>query len=137
MVDWNAIIGEIVTQVLRILLPVVCALIFKWAAELWLKFKAERPDIAQILRIAVEIAVQAAEQIFGNGEGEKKKEYAIAAVEQYLAENGLSLDVSVIADAIEAEVFNEFHRWDHMKIAAEEQIDEPAEDPAEEAPAKS
>ena len=111
MVDWKSILGEILTQTLRILLPVVIALILKWAAEIWIKIKAERPDIASILEYAARIAVRAAEQIFGEGHGEEKKEYAIATVEQYLAENGLSLDVTVIADAIEAEVYREFTAW--------------------------
>ena len=104
-VDWNAIAGQVITAVLKILIPVFVALVLKWAGELWLKIKGEAPELAEVLSFAAELAVEAAEQIFGAGKGEEKKEYAIRAVEKYLAELGLVIDVEVIADAIEREVF--------------------------------
>lgn len=104
-VDWNAIIGQIITAVLKIIVPVIVALIFKWATEIWLKIKGESPDLADVLSYAVELAVEAAEQILGAGKGEEKKQYAIKAVENFLKEYGLVVDVEVIADAIEHEVY--------------------------------
>ena len=111
-VEWNVVVSEIITAVLKIVIPVVVALILKWATEIWLKVKGEHPDLAQILGYAVSIAVDAAEQIFGDGKGAEKKQYAIEAVKKYLAEFGLSVDVDVIADAIEQSVFrmNYFRR---------------------------
>ena len=104
-VDWNAISGEAITAVLKVIIPVCVALVLKWAAELWIKIKGENPDLADVLAYAVEIAVEAAEQIFGPGKGEEKKQYAIQAAEKYLKELGLVIDLDVIADAIEHEVY--------------------------------
>ena len=104
-VDWNAITGQVITAVLKIVIPVCVALVLKWAGEIWLKIKGENPDLADVLSYAVELAVEAAEQIFGPGKGEEKKQYAIQAAEKYLAEFGLVIDLDVIADAIEHEVY--------------------------------
>lgn len=103
--DWNMIAGELITQVLKILLPIGIALILKWAGELWLKVKEQKPEIAELLNYAVSIAVRAAEQEFGGEHGAEKKAYAIEFVQKFLAENGVMIDVSVIASAIESAVF--------------------------------
>ena len=113
-VDWNVITGEIMTQILKIVLPVVVGLIIKWAAELYLKIKAERPDLAPIIDFAASTAVYAAEGIYGPGEGQKKLEYAIEAVRAILQEYGLQLDITVISDAIEAAVFENLNRYRDM-----------------------
>ena len=105
MVDWNVVLGELITQGLRILLPVGIALILKWATELWLKVKEQKPEIAELLQYAVAVATRAAEQEFGGKHGEEKKQYAIEFVQKYLAENGVKVDVSVIASAIESAVY--------------------------------
>lgn len=115
MVDWKVVLGEVATQTLRILLPVCIALVLKWAGDLWVKIKTTRPDIATILSYAVDIAVRAAEQVYGSGHGESKKEYAVAIVDRYLREHNLKLDVQVIADAIEAQVWEEFNMWRSRK----------------------
>ena len=110
-VNWNIVLGEVATQVLRIMLPMCAVLILKWAMELWIRLKESKPDIAKLLSCAVQIAVDAAEQIYGDGHGESKKAYAVAYVEKYLAEHGVKLNVQVIADAIEAKVWTEFTQW--------------------------
>ena len=109
MVDWTEIIGQCLTQILRILLPLCVALIIKWAVELYHKIKEAQPEAAPILEYAAELAVLAAEQIFGSGKGDQKKQYAIETIQRILAENGLKLDLSVIEDAIEAEVYKWLH----------------------------
>lgn len=115
MVDWNVVLGDIVTQILRILLPVCIALIIKWAIEIWHKVKADQPEWVPVLEYAAQVAVLAAEQIFGDGHGEEKKQYAIQTIERILSEQGLVIDVEVIADAIEAEVY----KWLHHEKEAE------------------
>lgn len=125
MVDWNVVVGDVVTQVLRVIIPVCVALVLKWAVEVWTKVKTEKPDLAAVLDYAVDLAVHAAEQIFGGGEGEQKKAYAIEAVERYLSERGLIIDVDVIADAIEAEVYKDFNALKLLDVA--EITDEPSE----------
>ena len=104
-VDWNVITGQVITAVLKIVIPFFVLLVLKWASELWLKIKGAHPQLADILSYAAEMAVEAAEQILGPGKGAEKKEYAIQAAKKYLAELGLDIDVDVIADAIEQEVY--------------------------------
>lgn len=108
-VDWNAVAGEIMTQVLKIVLPLFAALIIKWAVELYHKIKTEQPDWTPVLEYAAEMAVLAAEQIYGDGQGAEKKKYAIETIQQLLAEKGIQLNLSVIEDAIEAEVYKWLH----------------------------
>lgn len=103
-VDWNVVIGEMMTQILRVIIPVCVALVLKWAVELYHKIKADKPEWVPVLEYAAEVAVLAAEQIFGQGKGDEKKQYAIRTIENILGEYGLVVDVDVICDAIEAEV---------------------------------
>lgn len=109
MVDWNVVIGEIMTQVLRIVIPLSVALVIKWAVELYRKIKSEQPEWFPVLEYAAELAVLAAEQIFGDGNGKEKKMYAIQTIQNILAENGMMIDVAVIEDAVEAEVYKWLH----------------------------
>lgn len=69
MVNWSEVLGSVVTQILRTILLVVIALVFKWAAELYLKVKEQQPDLAVILDYFVNQAVFAAEQIYRSGHG--------------------------------------------------------------------
>lgn len=108
-VDWSLILGEIMTQILRVLIPVCVALIAKWAIQLYEEIKKSQPDFAQVLQTAVNIAVMSAEQMMQTEDGKAKKEYAIASVKDYLAQKGMAIDVSVIEDAIEATVYS-LHR---------------------------
>ena len=108
-VDWNVIFGDAVTQVLRVLIPVCVALVLKWAIQVYEEIKKNQPDIAQVLQTAVNTAVIATEQIMQTAEGQEKKEYAIASVQDYLAQKGIVIDVSVIETAIEATVYS-LHR---------------------------
>lgn len=104
-IEWNVITSQVITAVLKVIIPVAVALVLKWAGELWLKIKGENPELADVLSYAAELAVEASEQIFGSGQGEQKKEYAIKAIQNVLSEYGLVIDVEVIADAIEREVY--------------------------------
>ena len=108
-IDWTLVIGDIMTQVLRIVLPLFVALIIKWAVELYHKIKTEQPEWTPVLEYAAEMAVLAAEQIYGDGQGAEKKQYAIQTIQKLLAEHGIKVDVSVIEDAIEAEVYKWLH----------------------------
>ena len=76
MIDWNMVIGETATQVLRVLIPVLIALILKWAIQLYEQIKKDQPDFAKVLQVAVNQAVIAVEQTMQTEEGQKKKEAA-------------------------------------------------------------
>lgn len=106
MVDWSVILGEMVTQILRVLIPVCVALVLKWAIQVYEEIKKNQPDIAQVLQVAVSQAVIAAEQVMQTEDGKKKKEYAIASVNDYLAQHGIAIDAGVIEDAIESTVYS-------------------------------
>lgn len=109
MIEWNVILGELMTQFLRVLIPVLVALVVKWAIQLYEEIKQNQPDFAQVLQTAVNIAVMSAEQMMQTEDGQRKKQYAIASVQDYLAQKGMVIDVSVIEDAIEATVYS-LHR---------------------------
>lgn len=133
-VNWNVIIGEAMTQLLRVIIPVCVALVAKWAIQLYQQIKKDQPDFGQVLQTAVNIAVMSAEQMMQTEEGQKKKEYAIASVQDYLAQKGMVIDVSVIKDAIEATVYS-LHRENFFltKEQREAQIPPVYEETGEEA----
>ena len=108
-VDWSLILGELMTQFLRVLIPVLVALVAKWAIQLYQEIKKDQPDFANVLQTAVNIAVMAVEQTMQTEEGKKKKDAAVEMVKDYLAQKGMIIDVSVIEDAIEATVYS-LHR---------------------------
>lgn len=53
------------------------------------------------LKFWVKLAVQAAEQIFGSGTGEKKKDYVIS----FLLSKGIVFDVDEVTTMLESEVY--------------------------------
>ena len=130
MVDWNVLLGELMTQILRVLIPVLVALIAKWAVQLYEEIKKNQPDLGLVLQTAVNQAVIAAEQMMQTEDGNAKKEYAIASVQDYLAQKGLVIDVSVIEDAIEATVYS-LHRENFFLTKAQRRLATPPEYTAE------
>ena len=126
-IDWSVVIGEIMTQALRVLIPLFIMMIIKWATEIYHLIKAQQPDWVPVLEYAAELAVLAAEQLFGDGHGNEKKEYAIQTIQKILAEHDIKLNLSVIEDAIEAEVYKWLHHEGAEKQLAE--LHEPAESP--------
>lgn len=65
----------------------------------WLKTKLDNEQEAK-LRTAFEIAVLAAEKLYGAGNGDKKLEY----VEGYLKERGIKVDTARIKAYVNAEI---------------------------------
>lgn len=124
MIEWNVILGELMTQFLRVLIPVLVALIAKWAIQVYEEIKKNQPDFALVLQTAVNQAVMAAEQMMQTEDGRKKKEYAIASVQDYLAQKGMVIDVSVIEDAIEATVYS-LHRENFFLTKEQREMDIP------------
>ena len=99
---WSDVIGELITAILKIIVPVLVALVLKWACDLWVKIKESHPDVAYFLEMAAQIGFSAAEEYFRNDKvsGEQKLEYAIKHAEKYLLENGVKVDLGVVKDAI-------------------------------------
>ena len=124
MIEWHVILGDLMTQFLRVLIPVLVALVAKWAIQLYEEIKQNQPDFAQVLQTAVNIAVMSAEQMMQTEEGQQKKQYAIASVQDYLAQKGMVIDVSVIEDAIDATVYS-LHRENFFLTKEQREQDVP------------
>lgn len=124
MIEWQTLLGELMTQLLRVLIPVFVALIAKWAIQLYEEIKKNQPDFALVLQTAVNQAVIAAEQMMQTDDGQRKKQYAIASVQDYLAQKGMIIDVSVIEDAIEATVYS-LHRENFFLTKEQRDQEEP------------
>lgn len=78
--------------------------------------------------------VQAAEQVYGEYEGEKKKAYAIEFAEKWLAAKGVEVDLDVLSTAIESAVLNEFNHpalAENVVLPAEVYSPQPGEDVGE------
>ena len=71
----------------------------------WIRTKIGDAKWAQLLQI-VNIAVQAAEQLYNKGEGEKKLAYALERAQEAMKAQGLTFDLNIIQGAIEATVRN-------------------------------
>ena len=77
------------------------ALTKKWLAEI----EAGKPKLADAIKQAVSLAVQAAEQAGIAGLLEEKKAYALSIAESWLDQNGWEeIDLVILDAAIEAEV---------------------------------
>lgn len=101
-VNWNMLLGDLITQLLRIFLPVAVALILKWAAEIWMRIQEDKPELAEVLQLAARLGYAAAEEYANHyaAVGEDKMEVAVARAEEYLKEMGYNVDLHVIRDAI-------------------------------------
>ena len=101
-VNWTVLIGDLLTQVLRLMLPVCIGLVLKWAGDLWLRIKEARPDLAYAISKGAEIGYYAAEEYFHNHPAETgKMDYAIESAHEYIKEAfGIDIDLKVIRDAI-------------------------------------
>lgn len=101
-VNWNVLLGDLITQLLRIFIPVLVALVLKWAAEIWIRIQEDKPELAAVLQLAARLGYAAAEE-YANSHfcsSEDKMDVAIARAEDYLKELGLTVDLNVIRDAI-------------------------------------
>ena len=109
--DWNALLETVLKVIISAAVPVLLGLLFKWIGLQ----KARLDDlldenIRDIINEAVRIAVMAAEQSgLADLIGEQykgKKEFALDVAEKYLAQYGITLDLDVLANLIEAEVWD-------------------------------
>jgi len=64
---------------------------------------------ADFINKVAEIAVQAAEQVYGAASGDAKKGYAIDFAEKWLASRGVKVDLDLLDTALESAVMREFN----------------------------
>ena len=102
------LLSKVLQAVLEASLPILAAALAAWtvekAIEMFRKLKDKNPELYEICKVVCREAVNAAEQVYGSGEGKKKLEYAINFVEKYLAAKGIKLDIDIILGYIEAAV---------------------------------
>ena len=102
-------ISELLQALVLAILPVVAGYV-----ALYLKKKTDEVYVSlsnetrYALGLVVKTAVFAAEQIYGSGEGDKKKAYAIEVVQKWVNGSGLNIDISLIEAAIEEAVLENF-----------------------------
>lgn len=119
-VNWNEIAGQVMTEVLRILIPVLVVLVLKWIVEIWKQLKEKHPELAELIAYAAQLGYAAAEEYFRNQEatGEEKMLYAISRASDYLDTVGIHIDIDVIRDAINRYGVNDYRfTWARSPIA--------------------
>ena len=117
-IAWSQVLGDVVTQILRVVLPFLIILVLKWILELGAQLKEEKPELEALLDYSARMAVYAAEQIYGAGQGNEKKAYAIDCVQNYLCERGVNVNIAIIAEAIESAV------WEYLNQFEEDEDEE-------------
>lgn len=104
------------TDIIEALLGLLAAIITMYVIP-WIKSKTTNEQQAKI-EAALRVAVYAAEQLYGAGNGEQKLEYAA----EYLRSHGYEVD----DDAIEAAVYNYINTFKNLKISGESESSEEA-----------
>lgn len=88
-----------ITPIIEALIALFSALITAFVIPL-IKSRLTQSKLEN-LKFWVRLAVQAAEQVFGRGMGEKKKEYVVS----FLLSKGIVFDVDEVNALIESEVY--------------------------------
>ena len=116
------LLSKVLQAILEAALPILVSALAVWvigkAREIFKKLRDKNPELYEILRAVCERAVTAAEQVYREGHGAEKKQYAINVVEEYLAAKGINLNLDVIEAYIEAAVLDmNINIW-HMNMDA-------------------
>ena len=139
-VDWNTLMGEAASQMIKIFVPVLVVLVLKWIVEIWKKLSEKNPELAKLIAYAAQIGYAAAEDYFRNiksATGTDKMEYAIFRAKEYLNAAGLYIDEDILKDSItQYGVTNYKFSWTRptfdLPDAARIIIPEAGQDPEEE-----
>ena len=120
-VDWNVLIGEAVTQLIRIFVPVAVVLCFRWVVQIWKQIKEKHPEIAELIAYAARVGYAAAEEEYRNypaAAGGDKMAFALYRAEDYLKACGVKVNDDVLRDAIhEYGIDNYKFSWTKPNIA--------------------
>ena len=102
-VDWNALMGEAASQMIKIFVPVMVILALKLIVEIWKKLSEKNPELAKLIAYAAQIGYAAAEDYFREiktATGADKMDYAIFRARDYLNAAGLYVDEDILKDSI-------------------------------------
>ena len=120
-VDWNVLMGEAVTQLIRIFVPVAVVLCFRWVVQIWKQIKEKHPEIAELIAYAARVGYAAAEEEYRNypaAAGGDKMAFALYRAEDYLKACGVKVNDDVMRDAIhEYGIDNYKFSWTKPNIA--------------------
>jgi len=120
--DWNDLLQMVLKVVITVALPIGLTALFKWLAIQKTKLEqGMEEETLFIIKEAVRIAVLAAEQsgladLLGETYKDKKA-FALAAAERFLNQYGITIDLDVLADLIEAAVMEQFNKNKEMRTA--------------------
>lgn len=113
------------TPIFQAIISLLAALI-TWKLIPWIKSKTTEKQ-QENLYAAARIAVYAAEQIFGAGQGEEKLDYALSALKRA----GYNVDTQLVRESIE-EIVNSMTRWPvYPEPEENDQVHPPADDAVE------
>lgn len=101
---------QVALDMLPVLAALTAAALIALTKKLWAQAKAEYPQATDQLEWAAGIAVKAAAQAGGVTLATEKKAYAVKFVQDWLLSKGLDIDVTLIDSAVEAAVYDEFHK---------------------------
>lgn len=96
--------NDLTFNILKLVISVVAALIGVYLVP-YIKNKLADERYAQLLAM-VEVAVRAAEQTIGSGEGKLKKKEVMDFVMNWINENGIKISETQLSQLVEAAVFN-------------------------------
>ena len=109
----NKVLFDFLNLFLQAVLPVLAAALAGWlysqARLAWQKFQNARPDTADAIQWAAEIAVRAAEQANMGGLIDDKKHYALQFAQRWLKLKKIPIDLEALDGAIEAAVWSEIN----------------------------
>ncbi len=112
-IDANKVLFDFLNLFLQAVLPVLAAALAGWlysqARLAWQKFQNARPDVADAIQWAAEIAVRAAEQANMGGLIDDKKHYALQFAQRWLELKKIPIDLEALDGAIEAAVWSEIN----------------------------
>jgi len=102
-VNWNDVMSQVTAEVLKIMIPILVVVVLKWISEVWLRLKEQHPEIAELISYSAQLGYASAEDFFRKykaATGEDKMEFAVRHAQDFLNENGISVDEDVVKDAI-------------------------------------
>lgn len=111
---WQEIFSKFVMTLLLALVTALVPLAVKWVVEMLMILKnnamQRNREVFEVLTWVAKEAVKAAEQAGAAGFIQDKKKYAIDFIERWMQDNWkMDLDIDLIADAVEAAVFEELN----------------------------
>lgn len=113
------------TGIFEIVLSIIAVVVSCFIVPL-LKEKLDAEKLERLVKW-VKIAVEAAEQLYGSGAGQQKKEYVV----NFLLEKGIVFDANKVATIIESAVY-QLPKWLETQFKTEDEDDTEEGDTVEE-----